>query len=130
VSVRRTVALIVVGVLVTGCGGSDDDDPGRLSAEERSRVDRSVQQVRSYCRLVSRFIARRGPAPRREDLGRAEEGADRLVAVARDNPKAAYRPQQSMRDLLGDTAENLEGTNCSGELVLRLRRGLSTVPAD
>jgi hypothetical protein len=39
-----------------------------------------------------------------------------------------YREGETMRQVLGDTAEDLEGTNCSSGLVARLDQGLASLP--
>jgi hypothetical protein len=52
------------------------------------------------------------------------DGARRIALLARRKPEARYSPVQTVRQLAGDTAEDLEGTNCSRRLVAELERGL------
>jgi hypothetical protein len=44
--------------------------------------------------------------------------------LARRKPEARFNASQTVRDLAGDTAEDLDGTNCSAALVAELERGL------
>jgi hypothetical protein len=51
-------------------------------------------------------------------------GARALARLALRKPEAPYATGQTIRQLAGDTAEDLEGTNCSPRLVVELERGL------
>ena len=55
---------------------------------------------------------------------RAVAGARALARLALRKPEAPYATDQTIRQLAGDTAEDLEGTNCSARLVVELERGL------
>ena len=55
---------------------------------------------------------------------RAVAGARALARLALRKPEAPYATGQTIRQLAGDTAEDLEGTNCSARLVVELERGL------
>jgi hypothetical protein len=115
----------------SGCGdqSAEESAPGRLSSDERSEVARSQRAIRSYCRLVGLFLMGRNHAPTRAESERVQDAVARLIELARDKPQAAYEEQRTMRQLLGDTAEDLEGTNCSSALVAQLQQGLRSLPA-
>jgi hypothetical protein len=53
---------------------------------------------------------------------------DRLIALAQANPQARLRTQTTLRELLGDMLEDLEGSTCSGAFEQKLARGLATLP--
>ena len=55
--------------------------------------------------------------------------ADRIIELAQQKPDAPYDRLSNMRDLVGNIAEDLEGTNCSEVLIRRLNEGLGTVPS-
>jgi hypothetical protein len=131
---RQTlILLLALGMLLpVACGDGDTGSgtaPRRLSAKEESTVDRARLVIRLYCRQVGRYLAgRRGP-PTAKETQKAYDAVDTLVSLAREDPEARYRGQETIRLVLGDTAEDLEGTNCSPELVARLERGLASLPA-
>jgi hypothetical protein len=125
---RAALVATVVLTCLVGCG--DDPPPARTQAApaqqrltvfERRLADRSVAAIRRYCRRVARYLAAGGPRPRQ---GEAIAAARRIAGVAAAKPSAAYRGSQTTRDLAGDLAEDLEGTNCSTRLVTELERGL------
>lgn len=125
------LAAVVAATFLAGCGddGSSSttrapERPARLSAQERAAADRSVGSIRAYCRDLARFFA--GDRPGRPALDEALAAARRLAALAQAKPSAPYRGSQTARDLAGDLAEDLEGTNCSNTLVTELARGLRT----
>jgi hypothetical protein len=91
-------------------------------------VAQSQLAIRSYCRLIGLYVTRRGPRPTTADTQAADDAVDRLIALARADPEAQYREGETMRQVLGDTAEDLEGTNCSSGLVARLNQGLASLP--
>jgi hypothetical protein len=125
--------LTAVAVLaaVAGCGESSSPKKPRgaarpstgpsLTAAEHAAAGRSVGRIRAYCRGVAAYLAGEG---RRPPLGGALGGARKIVAIANAKPEATYRGSQRIRDLAGDLAEDLEGTNCSTRLVGELSRGL------
>jgi hypothetical protein len=115
----------------SGCGGSsgEKNSPQRLSLEERSEVVRSQRAIRSYCRLVGLFLVGRHGPPTQAESERVRDAAAKLIESARAKPQAEYREQETMRQLLGDIAEDLEGTNCSSALVAQLQQGLRSLPA-
>ena len=84
-------------------------------------MDRSVSEIRAYCRGVARYAAGRGRPPVGDD---ALAAARRIAALAARKPDAPYSGSQTARNLAGDLAEDLEGTNCSRALVAELARGL------
>jgi hypothetical protein len=95
-----------------------------LTAAERAAARAGHAAIRSYCRRVGLYLAgRRGP-PGAEVQRRAIAGARAIARVARSKPEARFSAVQTARDLAGDTAEDLEGTNCSSRLVVELSRGL------
>jgi hypothetical protein len=140
----HTAILVAIGAVVKGFGfvlifvaialgagacGSDDAQPSqtrpqRLTAAERAAAQSGYEAIRSYCRRLGMHLAGRGPAPGPGNHQRAIEGARRIAALARRKPEAPYSVTQTAGQLAGDTAEDLEGTNCSGRLVDELARGL------
>jgi hypothetical protein len=127
------IVLLALGMLApAACGDGDDASsagPRRLSIEEESRVEESRLGIRSYCRRIAFYLAGRKGPPTAVDTRRAYDAADSLISLARENPEAQNRNGDTMRQVLGDTAEDLEGTNCSSDLVARLERGLASLPA-
>jgi hypothetical protein len=124
------LAVLLTALLLLGCGGdgSSSPDEKRLSAAERSEVMRSQRAISTYCRRLRLYVVgRRGP-PAQADTERAYGAVDQLVAIAREKPEAEASGQPSMRQLLGAIAEDLEGTNCSTELVRLIDQGLASLP--
>ena len=133
VSSRARLSFGVVLVLVAlssalGCGTRDDKSaspgPQRLTAAERAGLDAGRAAIRSYCRRLGLHLAGRAAAPGAAVRARALRGARDIAAVARRKPDAPYAAGRTARGLAGDSAEDLEGTNCSAALVAELRRGL------
>jgi hypothetical protein len=126
---RRAVAVLLVTVCfcVVACGGgSDASSP--LSAKERSGVNGALATLGSYCRQVGLYFSQRGGAPTAAQTKAAENAVDEIAAIARSKPGVEYRPGQTMRLLVGDTAEDLEANDCSGPLVARLNQALASIP--
>ena len=115
--------------MVVSCGdGSSTDSP--LSAQERSRVQGALVAVNEYCRQLGRYFSRRGSAPTNSATAAAREGVDEITALAGEKPAVEYRPGQTLRELIADTAENLEGSNCTGPLLTRLEQALASLPPE
>ena len=56
---------------------------------------------------------------------------DRLAAIARAKPAAPQgRSGETVRDLMSDTAEDLQGSNCADNVVSRLDQALGSLPAE
>jgi hypothetical protein len=122
---NKLVAALAV-ICVTGCG--DDGSPSTtsqpdtpLTRTEMLEEDRAVATIRAYCRDVARYLSGRGDRPSDD---RALAAARRIAALARRKPEARYRGGQTARQVAGDLAEDLEGTNCSDLLVAELEQGL------
>jgi hypothetical protein len=132
--VTRIVAVAVVASL-TACGGGDGGSggatnaaPERLTAQKQREVRRSQTAIVAYCNRFARsaLSGRGAPPPAAQE--RAVAAVDTLIALARGKPDAIYRTGVDMRLLLGDTAEDLEGSNCDERLVARLDQALATLP--
>jgi hypothetical protein len=124
-------ALIVVTAILCGFGGCGDGEPvqpdaepQRLTAVERAAAASGHDAIRSYCRRLGLHLAGRGDRPGARVQRRAVAGARVLARLALRKPEAPYATSQTIRQLAGDTAEDLEGTNCSARLVTELERGL------
>jgi hypothetical protein len=128
-SSRLAVLLAVAAIAGVGCGGNDDGGSQRLSGAELEQARESSDAIRGYCRDVAAFLAGRRERPSAAEGDRTLAAADQLIALARTNPDAAYDRAQTMRDLVGNLTEDLEGTNCSPVLVRRLNDGFETIPA-
>jgi hypothetical protein len=130
------VAIALLAGSVAGCGGGGDDGaaatvprPGPLSAGQRRQVDRAEQRIAAYCRRYGRSVGQGRGAPPAGAQRRGFAATDELIALARQNPQGVVRPGLDLRTLLGDVAENLEGSNCDPRLVARLERALTLLPA-
>ena len=121
------MVVLLLALLALGVGAcSGDEETGTLSADEKAQVAIAQQALPSYCGQVSLYLAgKRGPP--REELVNAGRRIDVLIGIARRKPDADYRGR-TLRELLGDMAEDLEGTNCSPDLELRIERGLASLP--
>jgi hypothetical protein len=123
------LAILLAAAIAAGCGGDDGNDPQRLSAAELEQARESNDAIRLYCRNVAAFLSGRRERPTAVEQARTVTAAAWLIQVARANPDAAYDRAQTMRDLVGNLTEDLEGTNCSPVLVRRLNDGFETIPA-
>jgi len=128
---RTGAPLIVVTALLCGFAGCGDSEPAqqstepqRLTAAERAAAASGHDAIRSYCRRLGLHLAGRGDRPGVRVQRRAIAGARSLARLALRKPDAPYAAAQTIRQLAGDTAEDLEGTNCSARLVVELERGL------
>ena len=124
-------AVIVVSALlcgVAGCGEGEptrrDAGPQRLTAVERAAAASGHDAIRLYCRRLGLHLAGRRDRPGAQVQRRAVAGARALARLALRKPEAPYATDQTIRQLAADTAEDLEGTNCSARLVVELERGL------
>jgi hypothetical protein len=108
----------------TGDNGSQPGPPPRLTQAERQAAQAGYDAIRAYCRQLGLHLAGRRGVPDRAVRRRAFEGARTIARLARAKPEARFSGVQTTRQLAGDTAEDLEGTNCSGRLVAELARGL------
>ena len=120
--------MALLAIAPAACGGGESSDDTVLSSRQSAAVTTSLETIRDYCREVGRFLTRRGDAPTRAQVESTADAARILAEVAGQRPEGEYAPQQTMRTLLGDTAENLEATNCSPQLVQILQRGLAELP--
>jgi hypothetical protein len=130
--VRIAICVAVAATAVcalAGCGSSEPDrappaQPQRLTGAERAAARSGYEAIRAYCRRLGLHLAGRRPPPGAAAERGALAGAREIAAVARRKPEAPYAPDQTAGQLAGDTAEDLEGTNCSARLVAELSRGL------
>ncbi|MGH2978538.1 MAG: hypothetical protein ACRDLQ_02735 [Solirubrobacterales bacterium] len=127
-SLRAGAVLALICGMVA-CGSSEPDrpervQPQRLTAVERAAAEAGYDAIRTYCRRLGLRLTGRRATPGRAAQRRAVAGARRIASLARRKPEALYSEGQTARQLAGDTAEDLEGTNCSARLVAELARGL------
>lgn len=129
------VTLGVAAAVALACGaaacGSEQqpDQPPRapaqrLTASERAAAGSGHDAIRSYCRRLGLYLTGRRGKPATGVQRRAVTGARTLARLARRKPEAPYARDQTISQLAADTAEDLEGTNCSARLVVELERGL------
>jgi hypothetical protein len=111
-----------------GSGGATSAAPERLTEAEKREIGRAQTAIAEYCRRFTRAVLTGGKAPSQAAQGRGLEAVERLISLARAKPSATYRTGVDMRLLLGDTAEDLEGSNCDGRLVQRLDQALAALP--
>jgi hypothetical protein len=121
---------------LTGCG--DDSSSSAVSAKrpeplppgEQATVREARAEIQSYCRQLTLYLARRRGPPTEDETGRAYNAVDRLAEIARAKPSAPQGPTgETVRDLLGDIAEDLEGSNCAANVVRRIDQALASLPA-
>ena len=131
-AVRGVVGVALAIALLGGllaCGSEDaapapSEPPARLTAQERASAESAHAAIRSYCRRLGLHFAGRGGRPSPRTQQHAVEGARTIARLAARKPEAPYARNQTARQLAGDTAEDLEGTNCSARIVFELQRGL------
>jgi hypothetical protein len=127
VSTVAAAVLVVCGLVACGSsneGRPDRAPPQRLTAAERAAAESAHAAIRAYCRQLGLHLVGRRAAPGPAALRRAVAGARTLARLARRKPEAPFSDIQTARQVVADTAEDLEGTNCSGRLVAELARGL------
>jgi hypothetical protein len=115
-----------------GCG----DDSGargdlrRLSRSEESIVSRAQASTFSYCGKLARYLAGKGKLPTEDEDQKVDDDLDRLIALAREKPDARSQRGDTPRLVLGDIAEDLEGSNCSAGFEQKLERALAELPPE
>jgi hypothetical protein len=122
-------AVLALTLAAAGCGSAErarpaQPEPQRLTAVERARARAGHDAIRSYCRRLGLYITGRGDSPGTRAELRAVDGARTIAQLARRKPVAPYDSVETIRDLAADTAEDLDGTNCSQRIVSELERGL------
>jgi hypothetical protein len=120
--------------MAIAAGGCGDEQPKPTGPQRVSAAsERIVAQARStlylYCRQVGRYLTRRGSPPTAAEAQQVDGELDRLIAVAQENPDAQLRTQVTLRELLGDMLEDLEGSTCSGAFEQKLGQGLASLPS-
>jgi hypothetical protein len=136
------VLLLCVVALLGGCGSDTStgggttsgaasaEKPEHLSASEQATVRQAQTEIQSYCQALTRYLARRRGPPTEDETGRAYGAVDRLAEIARTKPAATQGPTgETVRDLLGDIAEDLQGSNCAENVVARIDQILAALPA-
>ena len=127
------MAVVAAAALAgSGCGGSGSpargpSRPQSLSAADRAAVRDAQNEIHAYCRSVASYLAGRTPPPSRETGERASDAVRQLGSIARAKPDARYKGE-TVGEVMGDIAEDLEGSNCSNELAAELDAELRSVP--
>jgi len=137
---RRT-AVAAVGLSLMAIGSCGDDDSAqtasttatgaaarRLTGAEQALVTRSERAVQRYCGKLALSLTGRRKPPSPAEQGRAFAATNRLIELARRKPAATGETGVEMGLLLGDLAEDLEGSNCDPLLVQRIDEALATLP--
>jgi hypothetical protein len=119
---------------LSGCGSSssssDDSSKAKLTPSEQKDVRASQSAIQSYCRAVLLYLERRTDPPTRGETDRAYGAVDRLAAIARSKPAAPQGRSGTVRDLMSDTAEDLQGANCADNVVQRIDQALGSLPEE
>jgi hypothetical protein len=118
-----------LALAVASCGGDGSSGNGSLTAAERARVAQAERQINSYCASLALALRRGRPAATVE-TGPAFAAVDELSALARMKPDAVAARRRTTRELLGDIAEDLEGSNCSPPLLARIGQVLAGLPPE
>jgi hypothetical protein len=120
-----SLCLVLAALGLAACGGGGETG---LSRAERGVVESAQVQIHSYCRAVALYLLRRRGAPTRAETQEAYDAIDRLGALAREKPGAETQNGATLRTLLGDIVEDLDGSNCSPALQQRVEQALATLP--
>jgi hypothetical protein len=131
----RTGALVAVlascslGMLACGDDASSGGKPatGPLTSPERSAIDHSRRAVWKYCGRLRAYLANGKPLPASLKV-QADQGVERLIELTRLKPAAEYQTGVALSTLLGDLAEDLEGSNCAPDLEREIDSALATIP--
>jgi hypothetical protein len=127
------VALLLLPLIVPLSCGDDSASrkgPQRLSAAEDSTVRRAQVSLQTYCAKLALYLAGRRNAPTGSETQRLENNLDELIALAKRKPEGRSRSEETTRQVLGDMAEDLEGSNCSGSFAQKLDRALEELPPE
>jgi hypothetical protein len=131
---RSAVALLLAFALIVpvACGheSGSGTTPQRLSAAEESIVASSQTSLRGYCQKFALYLAGRRGAPTSSETEQVDDDLERLIGLAGKKPDARARNGETMRLVLADMAEDLEGSNCSGGFEQKLDRALGTLPPE
>jgi hypothetical protein len=131
---QLAAATVAIGaaLVLAGCGSNEASPttPAQLSPDEQAAVRQGQREVRSYCQKLVLYLARRRGAPTQAETQRAFSAVDQLEQIARAKPAATLPlAGRTVRELLGDLAEELEGSNCAANIVQRLDQALAALPA-
>jgi hypothetical protein len=121
----------VAPAALAGCGSSPSEDSAKakLTPSEQKEVRTSQAAIQSYCRTILLYLERRTGPPTEGETAGAVEAVDRLAAIARAKPAAPQgRSGETVRDLMSDTAEDLQGANCADNVVQRIDQALASLP--
>jgi hypothetical protein len=138
---RRRLGLAALFLLLSalapaalaGCGSSSGGGTSnaKLTPSEQGDVRASQAAIQSYCRTILLYLERHTGPPTEGETARALDAVDRLAAIARAKPAAPQgRSGETVRDLMSDTAEGLQGSNCADNVVTRLDQALESLPAE
>jgi hypothetical protein len=119
-------------IVPVGCGGDSASrkGPQRLSAAENSTVRRAQVSVHTYCAKLALYLAGRRDAPAGSETQRVNNDLDELIALAKKKPEGLSLTEETTRQVLGDMAEDLQGSNCSGNFAQKLDRALGELPPE
>jgi hypothetical protein len=117
--------------LATACGGDQSRsraEPQRLSAAEEAIVTDSQVALRSYCRNLALYLAGKRGTPTGPEAQQVADKLDGLIALVREKPEARSSGEETVRQVVEDMAEDLDGTNCSRGFEQKLDQALATLP--
>jgi hypothetical protein len=131
------VAAVVAAALAVGCGGEEDSEApettaalpsdAALTRAEQRTLAHSEQAIQAYCIRVGQAAGGGRELPSVAAQERAFESLEDLIGVVTTKPAAEVQPGVDARLLLGDLAENLEGSNCDPRLVERIDAALGAI---
>ena len=96
-----------------GSGGRTPEQPEQLSAGEQAAVRKAQVEIQSYCRELTLYLARRRGPPTEDETGRATARGPARRDRTREAGCDQRQSGRTVRELLGDIAEDLEGSNCA-----------------